>query len=367
MIPKLYSGLGALTKLEYILNKNSPNKILLVTGKKSFKSSGAAQIVNLLLCKIPTERFCEFSVNPSVNDVNSGIALLKKNKADLILAIGGGSVIDMAKLISILPYQKQSTISTIKSNKITEKGIPLVAIPTTSGSGSEMTHFAVVYIEGVKYSLAHSQILPDYAIVDPSLTFSMPVKQKAISGMDALCQAIESYWALSATNESRNYAEKAIKIILRNLEPSVCDNDRDAITQMAYGSNLSGRAINISKTTAAHAISYALTSFHGIPHGHAVSMLIPALIMENDNALRSSGNTTIMEQLYQFFDTSDADACVDRFIKLRQNIGLNGLESLTFSDKDITKILANVNMERLSNNPAAISPDKVKQIFKNKK
>ena len=112
----------------------------------------------------------------------------------MIIAIGGGSVIDMGKLINILDAQSNKNVSQLIKNSalVQSKGLPLIAIPTTFGTGSEATHFAVVYINKVKYSLAHSYILPDYAIVEPALSYKLPSKIAATSAMDALSQAVES-------------------------------------------------------------------------------------------------------------------------------------------------------------------------------
>ena len=135
-----------------------------------------------------------------------------KNRAQAT-AVGGGSVIDTAKMIKIFSANKGNPESYIRGEKEIEKsGPPMVAVPTTSGTGSESTHFAVVYIGKTKYSLAHKEhVLPEYAIVDPKFTYCLPKRITAETGIDALGQAIESYWAVGSTDESKGYAREAIK------------------------------------------------------------------------------------------------------------------------------------------------------------
>src|SRR3989344_471040 len=197
MSQKEFIGPNAIGKLADILSEVRPNNIFLVAGKSSYKTCGAEKKLEKLLKNFNLVYFNGFLPNPNINDVNNGIALFKKSKPDFVIAVGGGSVIDIAKAVNIISCQTGKPEDYIKGRALIERqGKPLVAVPTTSGSGSEATHFAVVYINGKKYSLAHHFIMPDYAIVDANLTLSLPIRITAETGMDALSQAIESYWAV---------------------------------------------------------------------------------------------------------------------------------------------------------------------------
>jgi alcohol dehydrogenase class IV len=155
-------------------------------------------------------------------------------------------------------------------------GKPLIAIPTTSGTGTEATCFAVVYIDKTKYSLKHSSILPDYTIIDPTLTHAMPPLVTAATGMDALAQAIESYWGVKSTHESQAYAREAITLTLAYLK-AACQNEVEARDAMSRAANLAGKAINLTETTACHAVSYPITSYFNVPHGHAVALTLASM------------------------------------------------------------------------------------------
>ena len=227
-----------------------------------------------LLSGYNVRRYSNFSSNITIEDLNKGIEITKYFLPDIIIAIGGGSVIDMAKQINI--FAKHDNFSNIIINdqsKLGEKLCPLIAIPTTTGTGSEETHFAVIYVDKKKYSVASKEMIPEFKIIDSSLSHSMPAKLQATCGFDALSQSVESYWSIKSSDKSRRYSLEAIKLIINNFKKSI-NGDLDSKRNMAKAANFSGKAINISKTTAAHAISYPLTIHYNIPHGHAVALTL---------------------------------------------------------------------------------------------
>ncbi|MEZ4822960.1 MAG: iron-containing alcohol dehydrogenase [Ignavibacteria bacterium] len=152
--------------------------------------------------------------------------------------------------MNVLSYQTNSPEQILKGeSEIVRKGKPLIAVPTTSGAGSEATHFAVVYSGDKKYSLAHEYILPDYSVIDPQLTFSLPKEITATSGIDAFSQAMESYWNVNANEESRKYSRGAIQLIFDSLSKAVNEGDEESRINMSRAAHLAGKAINITKTT----------------------------------------------------------------------------------------------------------------------
>jgi alcohol dehydrogenase len=365
-----FIGTNSLQNIKKIISDVGAKKILLVTGKDSYIKSGAEEKLSQYLDNISVERFYDFEVNPKIEDVYIGVSIAQKIIPDLIIAIGGGTVIDMAKLINILSSQKDhSFINIIKnSSLINKKGIsPLVSIPTTSGTGSEATHFAVVYVEKNKYSLAHNFMLPDYVIVDSLLSNKMPKKIAASVAIDALSQAIESYWSVGASNESRQYAEKAIEIILSSIHKAVNQNDPNAKDLMSIAANLSGKAINISKTTAAHAISYPISTYFNVPHGHAVGLLLGCFFEINANFDLHSINDSrgpsylknTMLRLFELFAVESPLDCKLAWYKMMNNIGLetkiSKLGVCTLDDIDL--IVNNINIERLNNNPVVVKKE----------
>jgi alcohol dehydrogenase len=375
MLQKEFLGKGSLKNIKDIINELDAKKILLVTGKKSFTSSGAASNLNAFLKNKDVAKFNDFEANPKLEDVYSGVELIRQEKPDLIIAIGGGSVIDMAKLINILAAQtEQDALNVINdSSLIHNKGQPLVAIPTTSGTGTQATHFAVVYIDKVKYSLPHKYILPDYAVVDFSLSYGTPKEIAACSGMDALSQAVESYWSINATNESKKYSSEAIRTILPAISLAINNKDRRAIRSMSIAAHLAGKAINLTKTTAAHAISYPITTYFNVPHGHAVALTLGEFFLINSDIKYNSlidkrgdkYNKSTMAELYEMFECADAQTCCDKWYDLMDQIGLErNLNTLGICNMaDIKLIIKNVNLERLYNNPVKVNDEILFRMF----
>ncbi len=374
MSQKEFIGVGCINSIKEIIKETRAEKILLVTGKQSYVYCNAKSWIDKILNNIYTEQFNQFKVNPKLDDVYTGVRLLKNTKFDLVIAVGGGSVIDMAKLINILAVQKDSDlVKYINDNTlITAKGLPLVAIPTTTGTGSEATHFSVVYVDNVKYSLAHHFMLPNYAIVDAELSFNLPSHITAASGMDALSQAVESYWAVKSTQESKRFASEAIVLILEVLQSAVAGNKKARII-MSKAAHLAGKAINITTTTAPHAISYPITTFFGLQHGHAVALTLGKFfeinyIFHDDDIIDPRGRLYVkntMVELFKMFDSSTPLECKDNWYKLMSDIGLQiDVKAIGISkDEDINKVIDNINIDRLMNNPIKMSKNKIREIF----
>jgi len=369
-----YIGPGCLVNLKSILNNYSINRIFLVTGRNSYSISGAKDKIENILNDYHVCRFSGFSENPRLEDLTKGVRLFNKFKGELIISIGGGTVLDMGKLISAFSNITDNPENYIKNGIIDfKKSDSIIAIPTTAGSGSEATQFAVLYIDGVKYSVAHSLLLPEYVIIDPILTYSMSPDLTAVTGIDALCQAIESYWAVDATDESRIFAADALKIIVNRLKKAVHDPDPETRNLMSRAANLSGKAINISKTTAAHAISYTLTMKFGVKHGHAVALTLGKFFKINYNArngqcngnLDASRVRRVMNDLFKIMGFDNYNEC-DIFISelmgeldLKTKLRSFGLNNTT----DIETIVRNVNLERIDNNPVKISEEVLYEIL----
>jgi alcohol dehydrogenase len=365
-----FIGEGYFKKIFSILNNLDSQRILLVTGKNLLSLSGAKSLINSLSEKVEVVIFNDFVSNPRLEDVETGINILRQGNFDLIISIGGGSVIDMAKLINILNAQKDRDLfSYIKNSELMlKKGLPMVAIPTTIGTGSEATHFAVVYVDKIKYSLAHSFMLPDYVIIDAELSYSLPAYIAASSGMDALSQAVESYWSVKSTKISKQYAAEAIILILGVLQDAV-EGQKKARVTMAKAANLAGKAINITTTTAPHAISYPITSTYGLQHGHAVSVILGEFFEVNYNFKYNSVTDprgckylkTTMSELFRMFGVNSPLECKFKWKNLMHNIGLeSSLNKIGVCNKaDVEKIINNINIQRLNNNPVQLSSNEL--------
>jgi len=371
-----YIGINSIKNLNQIIEKNSFKNIFLVTGKKSFKISNAERIILNILKKCKIVRFFEFTPNPKINDIKKGVELFKKSKYDAIIAVGGGSVLDSAKNIAIFSTNDGMIEKYVKKEiELKKKGTPLICIPTTAGSGSEATHFAVVYINKIKFSLSHPEyMLPDYSIIDPQFTYSLPPKISATTGMDALTQAIESYWNINSTDESKKYAEKAMKLVLNNLFNAVNKPNKESRNNLAVAAHYAGKAINITKTTACHAISYPLTSFFNIPHGHAAALTLPSIFIYNSNVTEADlldlrGVKYVKKTLNKLKKTIGASDFLGVKQDLNQLILDIGLEIKLSklgikTQDDIDLIIKNgFNPERVKNNPRKLDERNLRKIL----
>jgi len=374
MKQKIFLGYDSYKKLYDVLEKFSPKKIFLVTGKKSYFLSGAKNLLSEFINKYNYFRFYDFETNPKLKDLINGINIFNREKCDIIIGVGGGTVMDIAKSISILATQKGDLEEFIKGEiSLKERQIPSIMIPTTAGTGSESTHFSVIYINKTKYSLAHNSLLPDFVILDPVFTENLPPYITACTSMDALCQAIESFWSTNSTEESRTYSKQAIELIMTNIIKNVNNPDRASREKMLIASNLAGKAINIAKTTAAHSISYSLTSYFNIPHGHAVALTLPYFIEFNSNVssenLQDSRGVEFikdrMSELFTILKVETADKAKEKIINIMKYINLETrLSKLGINRNDIDIIIKNgFNIQRMKNNPRLVTKKDLQNLL----
>lgn len=344
--------------LSKILSIEKPKSILIVTGKNSYKNSRAEKIFKKIKSKYSITLYHKKENNSSYFEI---LDLLKKYEEinfNLIIAYGGGSVIDFSKVISL--YKKN--ILNFKTNFQNSEGllntISLIAVPTTAGSGAESTQFAVLYKENVKYSIVNKNIIPKYAILDSKSTFSLSKYQTAYSGIDALCQAIESLWAINRNKKSEQYALKALELIYPNIIKCY-EGIKENRLPVLEGSNFSGKAINISKTTAPHAMSYYLTCYHNIPHGEAVAINIEPFIKINFESISEN----IKIKLLKIFSVNTKDEFIKSVSLLKSNLGLR-LNLSEIKGLDSKNYLSKINVERLNNNPIKLTSKELFALIK---
>ncbi|MDC1274773.1 phosphonoacetaldehyde reductase [Planktomarina temperata] len=369
------TGIGALSRLSEIRAQFKAEKVMLVTGKSSYSASGAKSIVDTALQNDTLVQFSDFDVNPKIEDAERGVALAIEAGIDLIVGVGGGSVMDMAKLIKAFYSAPDKTKELARGElTMTDPGIPMILVPTTAGSGSEATHFAVVYLGLDKYSLASQLLLPNAVILDGSLIASATHYQKACNGLDALAQAIESAWAVGSTEQSREYSFRAVSLCAEYLkEVLVADATSDALQGMMEAANLAGKAINISKTTAAHAWSYAITSHYNVPHGHAVWLTLPKIFEIHASSsvdvvtdLRGIEHfRAVMTRLMDILGIGTATDSAQHLKSYLHEISVESdMSSMGADTTDMREFLSKqVNMQRMSNNPVTLSETNIQQIF----
>jgi alcohol dehydrogenase len=359
-----------LNELAGLLKQINIKKPFLVTGAGFYEKCGAKKYIDSIASEFEFHIFCDFSDNPKIEDTKKGIDKLQFANSDCIIAIGGGSVIDMAKSINGLAGSDDVEES-ITGNRIHYPLLPLIAVPTTAGSGSEATHFAVIYIDGKKYSLAHKDLIPGYAILDVNLLKSQPQYQMAVSGIDAFSQAVESMWSVNSTEESRQYSIEAVKLIWKYLPLLLQEKDDQNLNSVMKGAHLAGMAINISKTTGPHALAYGFTTYHHLPHGHSVALSLPFFInlhmaVNKINCIDKRGESWVLNILEQVAECigepfSNLPSCISDFIK---SCGLElNFSRLNISRESFERVIKEANVERMSSNPVAVSEDVLSGLY----
>ena len=352
------------------VKKEKFKKIFILCGKKSFKKSGAQNILSSILKEKHTYFYFKLSPYPEINELKKIIYSIKEFSPDLIISIGGGSVIDYAKIAKVLEAGN-NLVSDIKNSscKIKEKNIKLLAIPTTAGAGAEVTSSAVIYINKIKYSVESEKLKPDYFFLIPDLVIGAPKKIKSSAGFDAIAQAIESLISKKSNVKSVNFAKKSLKISLKYFLEFLKKPNQKNTSAMCLAANLSGKAINISRTTAPHAVSYPFTSHYNISHGHAVSLTLNKFLVFNyKNIDLANCNFNLKERYNILFELTGCKninhfdhflshiqkeaRLEDNFAKLRINI-----------NKSYPKIIDGINMQRLSNNPIELKRKDLKKIL----
>ncbi len=362
--PKVRYGYGAVDALPRVVAELGASRVLLICGKRSFEASGAARVLPELERVATVLRWSDFAPNTDAADLVRVLAAAADFRPDLVLAVGGGSAMDLAKLVCAYDGQtdQEALHAAIRSGaRVSERRVKLVLVPTTSGSGAETTHFAVVYIGDDKYSVAGPVLRPDAVVLDPGLTVSGSAYQRATSGIDAVTQAIESLWAVGATPTSRRWARHALGYLLPAIEPFVTTADTEAARAMSIGSHLAGRAIDISKTTVSHALSYGITKRYGVSHGHAVSLTLGVFLEAHADApperlrpgVDPASHTAAMAEILTALGVADGAEARARFTTLLHRIGLEtDLAKVgAATPQDRQALAESVNAERLGNNP----------------
>lgn len=294
-------------------------------------------------------QFSGFSPNPQWEDIEKGITCFQTSGCGLIAAAGGGSAIDTAKCI----------------RHSSGCGVPLLAIPTTAGSGSEATHFAVVYRDGVKKSVDCG--LPDAVLLDSSALDTLPDYQRKATMLDALCHAVESFWSINATPESVAYSKQALRQIMDSYQ-GYLDNDSAGNAGMLRAAHAAGQAINIARTTAGHAMCYQLTKLYGFAHGHAAALCVgsvwPYLLAHTDRCADPRGRAYLENTLWEIGQTmgcADARGGVERFQSLLNTLHL---ETPAYSQEKLAALAAGINTERLDNFPVSLDSRALHALYR---
>ncbi|MBQ8245874.1 MAG: iron-containing alcohol dehydrogenase [Lachnospiraceae bacterium] len=303
------------------------------------------------------EVFSSFSPNPSYEEVVNGTELFKRGNYKKLISVGGGSAMDVAKCIKLHASVSEKDFT---ERKYKYHCIRHIAIPTTAGTGSESTEIAVIYCNGKKLSVEHGSALPDVAILDANLLKTLPDYQKKITMLDAFCQGIESYWAKGANGESREYAIQCIRLIMENCE-AYLKGEEGAACKIMSAAHYSGKAINISRTTAAHAMSYKLTGIYGLGHGYAVALcILPIWKLLWKKAEADEQLHSVLSGLAKEMGFHTIEESISETEKMMQGLHLPPVK---IREEDVPMLAQSVELGRMSNNPVMFTFEEIAELY----
>lgn len=341
-------------------------KLLLVCGN-SLKKLALSQYFGTLEARlgIPVVYFSDFQPNPRYESVEAGVELLRREGCDGIAAVGGGSAIDVAKCIKL--FSGMTPGSFYLEQPIEPNNLPFLAVPTTAGTGSEATRFAVIYYKGEKQSVSHVSSIPTAVLFDPDVLQTLPLYQKKATMLDALCHAVESMWSVNATEESQQLSSQAIRAILAAWEGYLA-NTPAGNAAMLRAANLAGQAIDHTQTTAGHAMCYKLTSLYGISHGHAAALcltrLYPYMLAHTGDCIDPRGErylSATFQALALAFGCEEPSQAAWKFHTLYSSLQL---PTPRIREEDLPLLCSSVNPQRLKNNPVALSAQTIESLYR---
>lgn len=284
-------GKGSLAKLPEIAQKLGGTHGFIISGPHLNKMGIVKSCADALEgVGIPVDAYTETEGNPSVETVDKAAEAFKKSGADFIVALGGGSPMDVAKAVGVVAKYGGSITEYEGGGKVPGDIVPLIAIPTTAGTGSEVTAFSVITDHSRNYKLTvfSYKMIPSYAILDPELLTTAPVSVAAACGIDAMVHALEAYISKAASPFTDAMAEKALELIGKNIRRYVADrSDVQAAENMLTGSLFAGIAFSWARLGDVHAMSHPVSAFFNVPHGVANAILLPTIV--EYNALADNG------------------------------------------------------------------------------
>ena len=356
---------GEYAVLDAFLQERNVRKIFLVCGR-SLSRLPLGRYFEDLPRRTGTEvvTFRDFQPNPLYESVEKGVALFNESGCDIIIAAGGGSAMDVAKCIKL--YSNMDPAVNYLKQEIVPNDVFLMAIPTTAGTGSEATRYAVVYYEGSKQSVAHESIIPQGVLLDSSLLATLPLYQKKVTMLDALMHAVESFWSVNSTEESRAFSRKAIQKIMAHREGYLANREADnaAMQEAAF---IAGQAINITQTTAGHAMCYKLTSLFGTSHGYAAALcdrvLFPWMMQHPERCIDPRG-PEFLDRIYK--EIADAMGCKspeEAADALYELVRALDLEIPAAREADYQVLKTSVNPVRLKNHPVRLDEDTIDALY----
>lgn len=373
--PLSYTGWGSLNYLSEEVQRLRGQNILLVTDPFLHEMGLTQKIIAPLeALNLTINVYTKVVPEPPLAVAEKLVAYAREHKSDMVIGLGGGSALDLAKLAGIITVHEgdvKDYLNLTATRKLLHKGLPTILIPTTSGTGSEVTNIAVVSLKTTKDVVTHDYLLADVAIVDPELTMSLPPKVTAATGVDALTHAVEAYISRNASPVSDALALQAIQLISGSLRTAVKDGqNKEARIAMSYGSYLAGLAFFNAGVAGVHALAYPLGGQFHIAHGDSNAVLLPYVM----GYIRSSCEKR-MKDIYNamgfnssYLSQEEAShKCVEELQRLVEDVGIPsslkgfgvGEDALTSLTEDATK-----QTRILARSPMPLEKEDIFAIYK---
>lgn len=363
MPTKIRFGWGRFQEIRQVVDELKGRRIFLATGKKFAKKYGILDRLSDFLKGLTLTVFAEVEENPTIETVDRGAAECRESKCDLVIGLGGGSALDAGKAMAMLQKNPGSIREYLDQERICQvKGLPYAAIPTTSGTGSEVTPFTVIThpTKKAKPAIAPPENFPDVALVDPELTMSMPFEVAASTGLDALCQAVEGFWSTQGNPLTRSLAFQAIKLAMESLESACFNKDKESVTNMALASHLTGIEMSNIGNTSIHPLSYPITIDYGVAHGFACAIFLPEVIRFNASAIKDR-----FKGLLTLLNLRSVEAFADKVDFLMEKLKApRRLSQLGVGQKDIPGIAKRGVGRSTAWNPRPMTEEDIIQICK---
>lgn len=353
-------------ELDAYFKANKIKRLLLVCDP-SFSCLRLAEYFAALPTRLRVEvfRFADFQSNPQYESVRQGVVQFQKNRCEAIAAVGGGSAMDIAKCIKLFAFMP--TDRSYLQQEIIPNAIPLLAVPTTAGTGSEATRYAVIYANGQKQSITDDSCIPETVLLDASTLYSLPAYQRKSTMLDALCHGIESYWSIHSTLESEQYSRQAIEMVLANID-GYLSNHPAGNAGMMEAAHLAGKAINITQTTAGHAMCYKLTSLYGLAHGHAAALCVarlwPYMLDHVSECLDLRGIDHLQQAFQKIACAMGCSEPKEVTVKLRQLLTRLEIGTPPGRETDLPLLLESVNETRLKNHPVRLNAEAIQLLYR---
>lgn len=373
---KLFFGLGSSAAFADILAdvmlEQGGRKILLLTGAPGEKKNWMETFESAVggFDHIVVRNTVS---NPTLGSVSEVLEIARAAGVDTVVAVGGGSVLDTGKAVAALARSDLSIEDAIAQKSVSDIPLNYLAVPTTSGTGSEVTSYATIWDDKAKakYSLSTPAMYPMIALIDPSLGASMPQEIAAGTGLDALSHAMESCWSINSTDESIELGLAAIELVIENLETAVLNPENErALADISLASLYAGMSIAQGQTTISHAISYPLTARYGIHHGHACGASVGSLLRFNDQVspedcqdVRGYQHVrSVLDRIIDALSATDAASAERRILDLMGRIGLRTFDQ--FHEVDLALLAEDViGYDRFGNNPRRMSADQLVEFL----